>query len=196
MNRLKLMRFYLVGPMDNDREGGRQWREMISDWLLERSAIPLNPYEKPLRNAETAAEDDNNFFARQKAKAEGDWRTVRELMKPVVHTDLRMVDHCDALIVHLDLDKKPCGTWDEIVTAANQNKPVLIHAVQGIKELPDWLFGRLHYDFFFNDWYEMKGYLDYINTEPDETLHVNEPSSLKWKFFDYEPLVKEALSNV
>lgn len=182
------MRFYLVGPMDHDRNGGREWREMMSEWLLDRGAIPLNPYYKPLRNAGTAAEDDDNFSVRQAEKRSGNWHLVRALMKPVVHTDLRMVDHCDAIICNLDLDKRPCGTWDEIITGTNQNKPVLIHAVQGMKELPDWLYGRLPWEGFFNEWDHMKDYLDYIDTS-------NEVGDLggRWKFFDYEPLVRKAL---
>lgn len=189
MNRLKLMRFYLVGPMDHDREGGREWRDMMSEWLLERGAIPLNPYYKPLRDAGTAAEDDDNFSQRQQAKQDGNWPLVRELMKPVVHTDLRMVDHCDAIIVNLDLEKRPCGTWDEIITATNQNKPVLLHAVQGIKELPDWLFGRLPWEGFFESWGAMKAYLDMIDMETYLHSHLGG----RWKFFDYEPLVRKAL---
>jgi hypothetical protein len=163
----------------------------MSEWLLKRGAIPLNPYYKPLRDANTAAEDDDNFFLRQEEKKSGDWERLRQLMKPVVHTDLRMVDHCDAIIVNLDLDKRPCGTWDEIITATNQNKPVLIHAVQGMEELPDWLYGRLPWQGFFNNWEDMKDYLTYIDTE--ETMEKVMTMGGRWKFFDYEPLVRKAL---
>lgn len=182
------MRFYCCGPMDFDRDCGREWREMMSEWLFDKHAIPLNPYYKPIRDTDIAKEDDENYVKRQYAKRRGGWSTLRELMKPVVHTDLRMVDHCDAIVCNLDLDKRPCGTWDEIITGTNQNKPVLIHAVQGVKELPDWLFGRLPYQGFFDSWSNLKDYLNYIDTNdnPDDM-------GGRWKFFDYEPLVKKAL---
>lgn len=189
MNRLCLMRFYLVGPMDYDRNSGREWRAEMEQWLLGRRAIPLNPYYKPLRDiTDDAAENDDNFYRRLHAKKSRDFEEVRRLMKPVVHTDLRMVDHCDAIICNLDLEKRPCGTWDEIITGANQNKPVLIHAVQGVSELPDWLFGRLPHRAFFDEWLEMKDYLEYI----DESTEVDDLGG-RWKFFDYEPLVRQAL---
>ena len=186
-NRLCLMRFYLVGPMDYDRNSGREWREDLSEWLFNRRAIPLNPYYKPLRDM-TGVEDDDSFNQRLEAKKNKDYKKLRELAKPIVHTDLRMVDHCDANIINLDLSKRPCGTWDELFTGVNQNKPSIIHAVQGVSELPDWLFGRMPYELFFDTWEDIKSYLHYIDTAEE----VDDLGG-RWKFFDYEPLVRRAL---
>lgn len=188
MNRLKLMRFYLVGPMDHDREGGRGWREDMGEWLFSRKALPLNPYYKPVtKDHEEAFEDDDNYVIRSEAIKNGDFELASELMKPVIETDLRMVDHSDAIICNMDLDKRPCGTWDELFTAAGQNKPVIVHAEQGVKQLPPWMFGRFKHQMFFNTWNEIKNYLDYIDKDP-------KPDRLgKWRFFDYEPLVLKAL---
>lgn len=182
------MRFYLVGPMDHDRESGRQWRDEMSDWLFERGAIPLNPYYKPVRidHAE-AFEDDDNYFARSEAIKIGDFDKARDMMKPVIETDLRMVDHSDVLVCNLDLDKRPCGTWDESITAANQNKPVIIRAVQGVKNLPPWMFGRFKHEMFFDEWSGVKQYLNHI--DKDDNIDMLG----KWKFFDYKPLVLRAL---
>ena len=188
MNRLKLQRFYLVGPMDHDRESGREWREDMSEWLFSRKAIPLNPYYKPLLDEEDGLEDDDNYKKRVEAQERGDWDELARLTVPVIRTDLRMVDHCDAIIVNMDLEKYPCGTWDEMFTAINQKKPVIVHAAQTRHKLPHWMFARFNHQMFFDTWEDLKNYLDDVD-QGEEVENFN-----RWKFFDYEPLVLKALN--
>lgn len=191
-NRLKLMRFYLVGPMDHDREGGRQWRIDIAKWLKARKAIPIDPYHKPLLPIHNIAlEDDDSHRLISKAVEEKNDSKIRELVKPIVHTDLRIVDHCDAIICYLDKDKYPCGSFDEIFEAANQNKPVLIYCPQGKYQIHRWLWGRLPYQLFFNSWDEVKEYLRHIDEDPDEEIDLMG----RWKFFDWEPVIREVLND-
>lgn len=188
-NRLKLMRFYLVGPMDYDRDSGREWREDIGEWLISRKALPMDPYNKPMLDLHAdGLEDDDNYEARKIAIASGDFAEARRLTKPVVSADLRMVDESSALICNLDLDKRPCGTWDETFMSAGQNKPIIIHCPQGVKNLPHWLFGRLNHECFFDTWPDVKKYLAHIDTDDNiDTLN-------RWKFFDLEPLIRRVLN--
>lgn len=190
-NRLKFNIAYLVGPMDHDRHSGREWRKEMTTWLKKRRILPIDPYHKPLMPIHQAAHEGNDdwFEERQQAKKNHDYQKVREIMKPIVHTDLRIVDKADFLIVHMDKEKYPCGSFDEIVTAANQNKPIIIHCPYGVHEMYDWMFGRIPHQLFFNTWEEIKEYIRHIDEDPDEEINLLN----RWKFFNLEPLILEAM---
>ncbi len=190
-NRLKFSRAYLVGPMDHDRESGRQWREDLSQWLLEKlQVIVFDPYNKPLHDIHRdGLEDDDNYFYRELALETERWELMREYMKPVVATDLRMVDNVDFLIVNLDIEKHPCGTFDECFTADNQNKPVIIYCPQGKSKIYHWLWGRLKPELFFDDWDDVKAYLEHVAFAPDDEIDCLD----RWKFFDIENLILDVV---
>lgn len=189
-NRLKLMRFYLVGPMDHDRESGREWREEMTDWLINtRRALPMDPYHKPMLDLHAdGLEDDDNYAKRKEAIATGRFDEARELTKPLRHVDLRMVDHSDAIIVNLDKDKHPCGTFEELFQANREKKPCIIHCPQGKKEVYDWLYGTLPHEIFFENWSDVKEYLRHI--DEDENIDTLD----RWLFFNMEPLIRRVLS--
>lgn len=189
INRLLFQRAYLIGPMDHDRESGKQWRIDLFEWLIKRGVVPLDPYNKPVHKLHMdGLEDDDNYHLRVEATERGDFDKLSELMKPIVSIDLRMVDHADFLVCNLDMTKRPCGTFDELFMAASQNKPIIIRCPQGKKNIPPWLFGRLPHQLFFESWEEVTEYLHHIDTAPKiETLD-------RWKFFDVKPIMKEILS--
>lgn len=197
-NRLKLMRFYLVGPMDYDREAGRPWRVEMTDWLKQRKGLPIDPYHKPLLQIhKEAMEDDDRYEERNEIidkLSKQPYNTqlreeLRAIMKPIVHTDLRIVDHADVLVVNLDVEKRPCGTFDETFTGTDQNKPIIVHCPQGVSEIYPWMWGRLPHELFFDKWDDVYSYLDHIDTSPDDKIDLLG----RWKFFDLEPLIKEVL---
>ena len=99
-------------------------------------------------------------------------------MKTIRSVDLRLVDISDFLIVNLDLDIHPCGTYEEIFWANRQKKPIIIHMVQGKENAPDWLFGTIPHEMIFSSWDDIKSYLGSIN-EIDEINNYN-----RWYFFN------------
>ena len=88
-----------------------------------------------------------------------------------------MVDISDFLIVNLDLDVHPCGTYEEIFWANRQKKPIIVHMVQGKQKCPDWLFGTIPHEMIFSSWEEIKNYLVEIN-HSEEIKTFN-----RWYFF-------------
>ena len=86
------------------------------------------------------------------------------MMKTIRTTDLRLVDISNFLVVNLDLDVHPCGTYEEIFWANRQKKPILIHMEQGKKNAPDWLFGTIPHQMIFSSWDEIKEYLRNIDS--------------------------------
>lgn len=180
-----------MGPMDHDREAGKQWRiDMAAFLKYELKVIPVDPYHKPVMSMQDSfLESEDAHIERREAIERGDRGRVKELMTPIVASDLRIVDRCDFGIVYLDLDKRPCGSYDEIFTMSNQRKPVIVMCPQGVSKIPPWLYGRLRPELFFDDWTTVKLYLHHINSSPFEDIETMK----KWKFFDFEPLIMEIL---
>jgi nucleoside 2-deoxyribosyltransferase len=99
-------------------------------------------------------------------------------MKTIRSVDLRLVDISDFLVVNLDLDIHPCGTYEEITWANRQKKPIIIHMVQGKGHAPDWLFGMIPHQMIFSNWDEIKNYLNHINNSENIDTHK------RWYFFN------------
>ena len=60
-------------------------------------------------------------------KLEKKYEELSGLMKTIRSVDLRLVDISDFLIVSLDLNTHPCGTYEEIFLANRQKKPIIIN---------------------------------------------------------------------
>lgn len=101
-------------------------------------------------------------------------------MRPIRNVDLRFTDMADFLIVNLDLEVHPCGTYNEVFIAVQQKKPIIIHCEQGKKEIPNWLWGCCKHELFFSTWHEVKEYLRHID-EDKEANHLG-----RWQLFDFE----------
>lgn len=185
---LTLNRVYLAGAMDRVPDGGVQWREWITPWLNEHGIIVLNPVNKPcdigVENAETRK-------LRHDAKMKGD---LAPLLKDreVRAVDLRMVDISDFLIVHLDMESHPCGTYEEGFWANREKKPILVVCKQGKLHAPDWLFWAIPHEMIFSNWDELKTYIDYIHT----TNKTDIDRKKRWIFFDLVEPTKAAMNAV
>lgn len=177
INRLRTLRAYLCGPMDRVPDGGIVWRKRLRDDLDGRGIVWLDPTDKP---CEHGSEDLENRDIRKNAKRRGMWAFVEAEMKVIRLVDLRLVDICDFVIVHLDMDIHCCGTYFEIARANEQLKPILVHVEQGKEHAPDWLFGELPHEFIFSNWDEIEGYLSHIDNDPV----VNTMN--RWFFFDFD----------
>lgn len=160
MNILKNSRVYLAGGIDKAADFGKGWREDITPFLQELGVEIFNPCSKPQHLLNETTE---SVKYRHKLKSEGKFDEVAMLMKEIRHIDLRMVDVCDFLIVHLDNDVRTCGTWEECFSANYSKKPVLIHIEQGKVNIPDWMLGTLPHEFIFSTWKELREYLVQVN---------------------------------
>lgn len=81
------------------------------------------------------------------------------------------------------MDVHACGTYEEIVLANSQKKPVLIWCQQGKKFAPNWLFFMLPHQHIFDSMESLSSYLHYIDSYEDEVEHHK-----RWFFFDQERL--------
>lgn len=174
MNRLYKQRVYLAGAIDRVSDRGKEWRDVITPFLQDLGLTVFNPLTKP---CEIGKEDENTSVLKKRLKATKQYDELSKVMKLIRGVDLRLIDISDFIIVNLDLDIHPCGTYEEIFLANRQKKPIIIHVVQGKDNAPDWLFGTIPHEMMFSSWDEIKMYL----------RHVNSANSIKsfnrWYFF-------------
>lgn len=173
-NRLQNQRVYLAGAMDRVADRGNGWRDNITPFLESLGVVVFNPIKKP---TSVGVEDFATHQLKLKLKQDKNYDSLSQLMKTIRSVDLRLVDISDFLIVNLDLDIHPCGTYEEIFWANRQKKPIIIHMVQGKQNAPDWLFGTIPHQMIFSNWDDIKAYLHDINSI-SEINNYN-----RWYFF-------------
>lgn len=162
MNRLKNSRCYLAGAMDRVADRGKGWREDITPFLEELGVRVFNPLHKP---DGFAPEDEETHTIKRALKQIGKYDELSILMRQIRTADLRLVDKSDFLIVNLNLDIHPCGTYEEVFWANRSKTPILIHIEQGKHNTPDWLFGTIPHSMIFSQWDELKSYLNHIDKD-------------------------------
>ena len=177
--RLYGSRVYLSGAMERALDVGEGWRNRITPYLDRLGIVVLNPCKKPIDMVFKI--EDREY--REGLRMDGDFETLNKEVRILRAVDLRLVDISDFLIVYLDNEVSSCGTWEEIVTANRQKKPVLIHCKQGKERIPDWLWGMLPHQFIFGSWDDLFEYLRQVNIA-DEIDNMR-----RWMFFDYSSMV-------
>lgn len=174
INNLKGMRTYLVGAMDRVSDGGINWRQKITKELHKMNLIVLDPCDKPVHSIK---EDQETRWWIDYYKETRQFAKIRNIYGKIRNADLRCVDVSDFIIAHIDLDVHACGTYEEIVTANRQKKPILIWCKQGKTSAPNWLFFMLDHEHIFSSMEDLLDYLKHIN-------RVNNKIELKrWFFF-------------
>lgn len=162
VNRLQGLRVYLAGAMDRVPDRGTGWRDKITPFLNDLNVVVFDPLKKP---GSIGIENQETHDVKNHLKKVGDYNELSKIMKTIRSVDLRMVDISDFLIVHLDINTHPCGTFEEIFLANRQKKPIIVHIEQGKSHCPDWLFGAMPHELFFDTWDQILRYLAKINTE-------------------------------
>ena len=180
---------YLAGPMDRVEDRGVEWRIDIEQFLQGMDIGVLNPCNKPL---DWGVEDEDARMWRKESilKAEKLWnnghlheshkicKAIHEQMRDIVGSDLRCVDHCHFVILHVDLAVHSCGSYNEQTHACLQRKPVIVHCKQGKHHVPDWLWGICQHEMFFSTWDHVKQYIEHMAYD-EKVEHLK-----RWRFFD------------
>ena len=161
INNLKHTRTYLVGAMDRVIDGGVGWRQKITPILKDMNIKVLDPCNKPINGI---IEDNNTREKIDNYKQTEQYHKIKEEFSVIRNADLRCVDISDFIIAHIDIDIHACGSYEEIVTANRQKKPVLVWCHQGKKHAPNWLFFMLPHEHIFSSMEDLISYLKTINT--------------------------------
>ena len=174
MNNLKGMRTYLVGAMDRVADGGIGWRQKITQHLNGMNISVINPCNKPVYSVK---ENINTREKIQHYKNTKQYERIKREYGIIRNADLRCVDISDFIIAHIDINIHACGSYEEIVTANRQKKPVLIWCEQGKCNAPNWLFFMLPHEHIFSNMDEVLEYLMEVD-KSEETCTLK-----RWLFF-------------
>lgn len=181
--RLWGMRAYLCGPMDHAKDGGTGWREDVSKWLESRGCASFNPTDKPIDLGGETEEDRNR---RKRLLDNGEYENLAAEIKILRCVDLRMVDITDFVIVYLDRDAYPCGTYEELFLANREMKPILVMSPGGPQNTSLWIYGTIPHQHVFYTWGALFGYLDRVDRDRDDDFNRLK----RWYFFDQERINK------
>lgn len=92
---------YLSGSIDCSPDGGRGWRDVWTEKLVEmgfaRSQI-FNPCKKPLQNAPFNLDNEAEIMKKHREKKE--WKELCGTMSQIAHVDLRLTDKSDVVLVN------------------------------------------------------------------------------------------------
>jgi len=176
MNRLKYNRCYLCGPMEYSNSVGQDWRIALQKELMDLEIIFLDPTHKPTH---IGIENEQTQGIMKELRAKGDYKLLRDMVRPIRSYDLRMVDVSDFLVVHLNHDVQTTGTWEELYLANRQKKPIILHYSQGKEQVPLWLFDVIPEQMMFGSWKEVCKYVRHIAKDK----HIDDLN--RWKFFDF-----------
>lgn len=179
INNLADSRTYLVGAMDRVKDGGRTWRASITPFLKDLKIQVINPCSHLIGKIE---EGVNTREIIDEYKKTGQYQKIRDEYSKIRNADLRCVDISDFIICHLDIDVHMCGSYEEIVTANRQKKPILIWCEQGKQNAPNWLFFMLPHEHIFSSMNELIEYIELINTS--NLSDINE----RWFFINRNKL--------
>ena len=160
MGRLKGQTAYLSGPIDRCPNLGTEWRNWIKPLLKAKYGIEsYDPMDKPV----LIANEHEHRELRHQWKQSGDFHKLAAFVKELRHVDLRLCDKADLGIFFVDTTIHMCGTYEELAQMNREYKPCLIVCKQGIRGIPDWIFGMVPTSFLFDSFENLFDYLDNID---------------------------------
>ena len=174
MNRLAKTRCYLSGSIENTPDAGIGWRQKLKEDLFYMDIVWLDPTQKPGINIGEEVGKARELCELAK------FNELEQFVKKIRKYDLQSVKVSDFLIVHIDLERPTCGTYEEIFKARDLEKPVLSVTKQGMQKNPLWLFGVISPYRMFDTWHGLQALLKRIAY--DETYHPGGD----WEFLNFK----------
>jgi len=164
MNKLDGFIAYLSGPIEAMPCHGAKWRKefIYNTWYKKKINIEfIDPTDKGDKEFEEIGDERKKI---KHFKESNQYDKVRDFIKKVRRFDLRAIDKCDFVIAAIDKNIPTVGTYDEVILAERQNKPVLGIINGGPNNCPDWLYGSIKPKEMFFDMEECLDYLYQVNS--------------------------------
>ena len=163
--RLKDITIYLAGPIDNAKDLGVSWRREFQEKVksLNANISVLDPTNKPLSVSDTSETQEEQNLIKNFKKNE-QWDELTKFVKKFRRVDLRCVDHANLVVVYIDPSIHMLGSYDEILTAEDQHKPILAIIEGGRQRASSWLFAVMKWQEMFSSIDECIEYLNQMNS--------------------------------
>lgn len=159
MNKLKGHTTYLIGPIDEVKDHGADWRKRIKPFLWSMGMGVFDPCDKPIG----LSEDSVVVEQIASLKKQGRFHEAREIMKGIVNIDLTLLDLSTIPIMYIDKEVHMCGSYSEATYAALEKKSCIVVVKQGRTEVPNWILGLMNPDLFFDSFEQAEHYLSEVN---------------------------------
>lgn len=165
---------YLAGPIDHAENYGSDWREAFTKEVDGMGLTILDPTNKP-GGYLSETEQEQNII--KDLKSSGDYEGLKEFMKKIRRYDLRLLDNADFIIAYIDTSIHMCGTYDEIFTAEDQQKPIFYIVKGGKETLSSWMFAVIdNFDLVFDS---LEDCVNYVKKVDDYGVELDS----KWVLF-------------
>lgn len=161
-NNLEGYTVYLAGPIDFVDDDGIGWRKEFREKTNHLGFRVLDPTNKPLNMSSEIGEEKTYI---NQLKENKEWSKITEKVKQIRRSDLRMVDHSNFVVVYVDTDVHMMGSYDEILTAEDQQKPIFAIIKGGKKKASSWLFAVVNYWEMFDTVDELVDHLNKLNNK-------------------------------
>jgi hypothetical protein len=142
VNNMAKLKTYLVGSIQDSKDGGAGWREHLSKDLESFGFEVLNPCVAEC-NHSLAPTIEEQKVKLQTLKRHGEWNTWKPVMGAIVKNDLTCVISSEFIIVSYDHQKHLGGTIEEIVVACQQGIPIYTVTHSNYSDCNDWILWRL-----------------------------------------------------
>lgn len=172
-NKLKNSICYECGPIDFAKDDGYGWRNQITPVLQSMGIKVLNPLDKPIIGH---LEDPLTREQRRERQLAGDFEYIFN-QRDVRAIDLRMVDHCDFLLVYFDPNDRPFGTIEELTWANRLKRPIIVVTPGGPYTCSPWLIWAIGWKTIFSNFEDA---ITYIKGIDDGTIEGGK----RWIFFN------------
>lgn len=174
MNYLKGKKVYLSGPIAKVNDDGIEWRKSITPILETRFSLEvLDPCQKHISIGDNKFKEIGDSKKKFREMIVGEqWDKVKEEFWPIVRTDLRLVDHCDFIILDHDPTVPTVGTIHELVVATFEKKVVLLkYEREQLPSFNPWMATFIKSHHFFPEWDLMWEYLEEVDNGKKDTSY-------------------------
>ncbi len=161
---------YLVGPMQDAKDGGVKWRERITPKLNELNIEVIDP-------TVTEAEEYGSIEEAQKTLqnyiASGNWEVWDKKLDDIIRRDVEAVYKSDFIVAHYDPDTKMGGTLCELWEAAWHRKiPVYVVCHNPKKDWNMWMLKTVRMTGeIFDSWTQLDDFLTKRYKEKKNVSH-------------------------
>jgi len=143
MDKLKT---YLVGSIQDEADGGVDWREKVGVQLTELGFEVQDPTKAECNNS-LANNIEDQKKKLENLKRGGAWDKYDEVMGNIRQSDLVCVNNSKFLVVSYDPSKRIGGTVHEIVEAWGKGIPIYTVSYSAIMDFNDWILSLLRDNF-------------------------------------------------
>ena len=143
---MEKLRCYLIGSIQDMRDGGVAWRDKLAKDLEEMGFDVQDPTKMEC-NTTLAPSIEEQKKKLENLKRAGEWERWDATMEKIQQTDIVCVNNSKFVIVLYDPDKKLGGTIEEVVEAHHKGIPIYVVSYAPYIEFNDWILARFRQNF-------------------------------------------------